>query len=142
YLPDFRVQDDAASREVNLWHLVTHTPGWEGQISAQDHGIETMSLFAARMKDWPQVSAPGTVWSYNNAGFNLAGRVIEVLTGKVIHDAFRDLIFTPLGMKRASSRTGEAMSYRFALPHRQDQQGQTVATHNFELPADITAGGI
>src|SRR5262249_31669420 len=29
YLPDFRVADEAASRDVTIWHLVTHTSGWE-----------------------------------------------------------------------------------------------------------------
>src|SRR5262249_16615762 len=80
---------------------------------------------------------------YNNAGFNLAGRVIEVVTGKNIHDAFRELIYTPLGLKRATTQTGEAMSYRFAMPHRQrPQTGQTELTHNFSLPAATPAGSI
>src|SRR5262245_57677462 len=30
YLPDFRVRDEAASRDVTVWHLVTHLGGWEG----------------------------------------------------------------------------------------------------------------
>ena len=33
YLPDFRVQDEAVSREVTIWHLLTHSSGWEGQVS-------------------------------------------------------------------------------------------------------------
>ena len=69
--------------------------------------------------------------------------MIEVVTGKVIHDGLKDLIFTPLGLKRATSRTGEAMSYRFAQAHRQrPQSSETQVIHDFELPADITAGGI
>ena len=32
YLPEFRVQDEKTSREVSFWHLLTHTPGWEGQL--------------------------------------------------------------------------------------------------------------
>ena len=31
YLPDFRVQDEAASRDVTVWHLLTHLGGWEGR---------------------------------------------------------------------------------------------------------------
>jgi CubicO group peptidase (beta-lactamase class C family) len=143
YLPDFRVQDDTTSHQVSLWHLVTHTPGWEGQIPAQDRGLDSLNFFVQGMKDNPQISRPGTVWSYNNAGFNVAGRVIEVVTGKSIHDALRDLIYSALGMKRATTLTGDAMTYRFAMPHRQrPQTGQTDVIHNFSLPADVTAGGI
>jgi CubicO group peptidase (beta-lactamase class C family) len=32
YLPEFTLADDEAAREVRLWHLLTHTPGWEGQL--------------------------------------------------------------------------------------------------------------
>jgi CubicO group peptidase (beta-lactamase class C family) len=143
YIPEFRVQDETASREVSIWNLLTHTPGWEGQVSAQDRGVDTMNFYALRMRDMPQLSAPGTVWSYNNAGFNLAGRVLEVVTGKGVHDALKDLVYTPLGLRRATSRTGEAMSYRFAKGHRQRPQStETLVLHNFELPADTTAGGI
>jgi CubicO group peptidase (beta-lactamase class C family) len=45
YLPGFRVQDERASREVAIWHLLTHTPGWEGQLNSPDRGTET---FASR----------------------------------------------------------------------------------------------
>ena len=38
YLTDFRVQDDAASRDVTVLHLLTHTPGWEGQLTGEDRG--------------------------------------------------------------------------------------------------------
>ncbi len=91
YLPEFRVQDDTASRTVSIWNLLTHTPGWEGQISAQDRGVDTLNFYALSMHDKPQISDPGSVWSYNNAGFNLAGRVIEVVSGKGIHDALKGI---------------------------------------------------
>ena len=46
YLPEFKVQDETASREVAIWHLLTHTPGWEGQLTTQDRGTETLAFFA------------------------------------------------------------------------------------------------
>jgi CubicO group peptidase (beta-lactamase class C family) len=141
YLPDFRVADEKVSKEVQIWHLLTHTPGWEGQLNTDDRGLESLNVFTAAMKDKPQLAAPGAVWSYNNAGFGVAGRVIEVVTGKTIHDALRELVFAPAGMARAFSRTGEAMTYRFAAPHRQ-QQDKTVVIRPFELPANTTAGGV
>src|SRR5689334_10324210 len=45
YLPDFRVRDSAASREVTVWHLVTHLGGWEGQVAGPDRGTETLKDF-------------------------------------------------------------------------------------------------
>src|SRR5689334_17038699 len=45
YLPDFRVRDSVASREVTVWHLVTHLGGWEGQVAGPDRGTETLKDF-------------------------------------------------------------------------------------------------
>src|SRR5687767_11554341 len=42
YLSDFRVRDDAASRDATVWHLLTHLGGWEGQVSAPERGTETL----------------------------------------------------------------------------------------------------
>jgi CubicO group peptidase (beta-lactamase class C family) len=81
------------------------------------------------------------VWSYNNAGFSLAGRLIEVVTGKTIHDALRELVFDPIGLPQAFTRTGTAMTYRFAVGHRQSKSGQTEVIRPFELPLSVTAGG-
>jgi CubicO group peptidase (beta-lactamase class C family) len=141
YLPDFRVKDESASRTVTVAHLLSHTPGWEGQLSADDHGIDTHAAFTSGLNDLPQLAAPGEVWSYNNAGFGVAGRILEVVTGKTIHAALRDLVFTPLDLSQAFTQTGTAMTYRFAVAHRQQKSGQTEVIRPFELPVNVTAGG-
>src|SRR5438045_7358286 len=76
YLPDFRVADQAASRDVTVWHLVTHTSGWEGQLSAADKGDETLARFVASLSTDMQLAPPGAAWSYNKSGFAVAGRII------------------------------------------------------------------
>src|SRR5437016_8502300 len=138
-LPDFRVQDDAASRDVAIWHLLTHTPGWEGQLSTEDRGIDALAHFATTvMRDLPQLAPPGAVWSYNNAGFALAGRVIEVVTGQNIHDALRALVFPPLGLTRSFTRLPDAMTYRNSLGHR-EQGGRTQVLRPFQTTSSTTA---
>ncbi len=142
YLPEFRVRDEAASRDVSLWHLVTHTPGWEGQLSTRDLGAEALADFAANtMPTLPQLSAPGTVWSYNNAGFTLAGRVIEVVSGENIHDALRTLVFEPLGLARTSTRITDAMTRRLSLGHR-ERNGRTEVVRPYQTTSSATAGGV
>ena len=119
YLPDFAVQDDAATRDVTIWHLLTHTPGWEGQLTSEDRGTQTLAYFVETMKDLPQLAAPGEVWSYNNAGFSVAGRVIEVVTGQSIHEALRTLVFEPIGLTRAFTRLEDrGQRIRFSVAHR------------------------
>lgn len=141
YLPDFAVLDEAATRDLRVWHLLTHTPGWEGQISAEDRGGQTLANFATTMRDLPQLAPPGSVWSYNNAGFTLAGRLIEVVTGQSIHDAIRTLVFEPIGLTRAFTQLEAVVTHRFSVAHR--SQGDRIeVTRPFARTSGVTAGGV
>lgn len=140
FLPGFRVADAGATRDVRIWHLLTHTPGWEGQLGTPDRGPATLEHFLETLRDLPQLARPGEVWSYNNAGWGVAGRVVEVVTEAPIGEALDALVFRPLGLPRATSSTGVAMSYRFAQPHRQEGGGARVV-RPFALPANVAAGG-
>jgi len=141
YLPDFHVADEAASREVTIRHLLTHTSGWEGQLSATDKGDETLARFVASLATDTQLAPPGMAWSYNNAGFAVAGRVIEVVTGKSFSDAVDDLVFRPLGLKLAFTRLNELVVHRFAAGHAVSPDGAVGMLRSFTLGSTLPAGG-
>ncbi|HEX7939672.1 MAG TPA: serine hydrolase domain-containing protein [Gemmatimonadaceae bacterium] len=142
YLPDFRVRDSAVSRDVTVWHLLTHLGGWEGQVSGPDRGSETLTNFVATsLPDLMQVAPPGKAWSYNNAGFSIAGRVIEVVTGTSINRAIRDLVFTPLGLEHAGTTAGDFIVNRFAAGHFV-RDGKAVLQRPFAPSTSVTAGGV
>lgn len=141
YLPDFKLQDESAARDVAIWHLVTHTPGWEGQLTPADKGVDTLAAFVETMKDLPQLAPPGAVWSYNNAGFSVAGRVIEVVTGQNIHDALRSLVFQPIGLARAFTRLEDVAAFPFSVAH-QTRTGQPAVIRPLMRSSSITAGGV
>jgi CubicO group peptidase (beta-lactamase class C family) len=142
YLPDFRVQDETASREVTIWNLLTHTPGWEGQIAPADRGEETLKTFVAGMGDLMQVAPPGAAWSYNNAGFSVAGRVIEAVTGLSINRAIRELVFAPLGLTHAGTTAAEFITHPFALGHLNRGDDPSQVQRPFVPSASVTAGGV
>jgi CubicO group peptidase (beta-lactamase class C family) len=142
YLPDFRVADEAASRDVTVWHLVTHTSGWEGQLSATDKGDETLARFVAGLATNMQLAPPGAAWSYNNAGFAVAGRVIEVVTGKTFSDAIDDVVFRPLGLKLAFTRVGDVVSHWPAIGHIVSPDGTPGMERTFTLGSTLPAGGV
>ena len=141
YLPDFKVADEAATRDVKIWHLLTHTPGWEGQLSSEDRGVQTLAYFVETMKDLPKLAAPGEVWSYNNAGFVVAGRVIEVVTGQTIHQAFKSLVFDPIGLTRAFTRVEDLATYRFSVAHR-GAPGNVTVSRPLARSTSVAAGGV
>lgn len=143
YLPEFRVQDETASQTATVWHLLTHTGGWEGQISGPERGDDTLRNFVATMMPANmQVAPPAAAWSYNNAGFSTAGRVIEAVTGVSINRAMRDLVFTPLGLEHAGTTAGDFIVNRFAAGHSRRENAPPVLQRPFSPSVSVTAGGI
>ncbi|MEH2474726.1 CubicO group peptidase (beta-lactamase class C family) [Nitrobacteraceae bacterium AZCC 2161] len=60
-------------------------------------GYETSWMRSIKPKRHSQ--PPGTTWCYSNWDFNALGTIFTRLTGRGIHEAFRDAIARPLGME-------------------------------------------
>jgi CubicO group peptidase (beta-lactamase class C family) len=150
YLPDFKVRDAAVSRDVTVWNLLTHTSGWEGQVSGPERGEDTLRNFVTSIGDLMQLApldptrakSPAAVWSYNNAGFSVSGRVIEAVTGTSINRAMRDLVFTPLGLAHAGTTAGDFIVNRFAAGHANRGDAAPALQRPFSPSVSVTAGGI
>ena len=117
YLPDFRVADPAASATVTVRDLFTHTAGWFGEyLPPTGHGDEAIARGVAAMATLEQV-APAGVFSYNNVSLALAGRVIEVVSGRPYRAAVRALLFAPLGMAHSAFDPADVLYERLAAGH-------------------------
>lgn len=143
YLPEFAVADEAASAQTTLWHLLTHMSGWVGDFFEDTGaGDDAMALYVRKMADLEQLAPIGTVWSYNNAGFYVAGRVIELVTGQRYEDVMQELVFGPLGLTRCFYDPGDLITYRFAVGHS-GGRGEAKVVRPWPLPrAAYPAGGI
>lgn len=141
YVPELVLSDSLVARDVTVWHLLTHLGGWEGQISGPDRGSETLAAFVSSMPDVMQIAPPGAAWSYNNAGFSIAGRVIERVTNMSINNAIRSLVFQPLGLEHAGTTAGEFIVNRFASGHLTRNSVATLQ-RPFVPSTSVTAGGI
>jgi CubicO group peptidase (beta-lactamase class C family) len=129
YLPELKLADETAAAGATMRHLLTHTGGWLGDyfddLGAGDDALERI---VTRFESLPQVTPLGTIWSYNNAGFYLAGRVIEVVTGKRYEDVVRELVLDPLDLRSSFFFADDVMTRRFAVGHhRSDDGAPTVA---------------
>ena len=136
------MQDEAVSRDVTIWHLLTHSSGWEGQVSGPDRGEETLKNFVSTIGGLMQLAPPGAAWSYNNAGFSVAGRVIETVTGTSINAAIRDLVFKPLGLAHAGTTAGDFIANRFAVGHFNRAENPPTLQRPFAPATSVTAGGV
>lgn len=118
YLPEFRLSDADASARVTLRHCLTHMGGWYGDdFGVFEPGDDALANYVTGMALLPQETPLGTVWAYNNAGFSLAGRAMEVVTGKPFETIIQELILTPLGMTHTFFTPEDVMTHRFAVGH-------------------------
>ena len=84
---------------MTLRHLFSRTAGWLGDYFDDfGNGDDALARMVAKMADLPQITPLGQYWSYNNAAFYLAGRVLEVVAGKPFETLAKELVLDPLGM--------------------------------------------
>lgn len=116
-LPDFRVADAALAARVTVRDLFTHTAGWAGEsLPVSPVGPDAIATAVAALGTLETVSPPG-VYSYNNVSLTVAGRVIEVCSGRPYAEAMRELLFAPLGMERTAFRAEALLYERLAAGH-------------------------
>lgn len=117
-LPDFDLADSAAAKAMTVRQLLTHTAGFEGDIFT-DTGSndDCVERYVETLKTDPQLFPPGEMFSYNNAGYCVLGRIVEVLRGKPFDQALREHLFAPLGLTHAATDANSAILYRAAIGH-------------------------
>jgi CubicO group peptidase (beta-lactamase class C family) len=153
HLPAFRLATPGAAEQVTVRHLLTHTAGFVGDwflvhppgVSDGGDGPGRIADALARV---PQLFPPGGGWSYNNAGFGLAGRLIEVVTGRPYAASLRDLVLGPLGLSGTFVSADEAITHRTAMPHTTTKRPPRVLRGEGWQPgwqlthADVPMGGL
>ncbi len=146
YLPDLRLADERVAATVTLRHLLTHRAGWVGdEFEETDfgQGDDALARAIATFGNRPQILPLGSLWSYNNSGFWLAGRVIEIVTGKSLESAITGIIFQPLGMTNSFFFEADAITRRCAVGHVVGETGELVVARPWSTPrASHAAGGM
>jgi len=118
FLPDLSLADPTVTERATLRHVFTHTGGWVGDyFDDAGPGDDALKVVVSRMGALAQETPLGQIWSYNNSGFFLAGRVIEILTGKSYETAVRELVLDPLRMQHSFFFARDAITYRVAAGH-------------------------
>ena len=97
---------DPRKAKVTLSHLLSNQSGFAcNEHDRNSPGKET-NLFET--DDWvkaffdvPMAADPGTAGSYCSGGFYAAGRMVERAAGKSLPEFADEVLFTPLGIRRA-----------------------------------------
>ncbi|HFC12225.1 MAG TPA: class A beta-lactamase-related serine hydrolase [Anaerolineae bacterium] len=143
YLPNFKVADATASAQATTRHLLTHTGGWFGDhFHDSGSGEDALANYMADMAELEQLVPLGTVWSYSNAGFYLAGYLIEVVTGKSYQTALTELVLEPLGLQQCYFEAEKLITHRFVVGHNV-VDGEPQVARPWALPRAVQpVGGI
>ena len=127
YLPEFRDlqvtaegQRVRAMRPITLRDVLTHTSGL-GELTERDPHL-TLADTSVQLSRQPLRFQPGSRWSYSTAGFDILGRIIEVVSGIPFDRFLQRRVFDPLGMKdtsfwiRSKAKDRWARSYQWVAP--------------------------
>ncbi|GAA1568126.1 hypothetical protein GCM10009678_58700 [Actinomadura kijaniata] len=117
-LPEFAVADPAATEQITIRRMLSHTSGLTCDFTADTgRGDDCLARYADAARGVALDCAPGTGTSYSSVGYNILGRVIEVVTGLTWDQALRDLLLTPLGATHTMTLPEQALAFRTAMGH-------------------------
>lgn len=132
---------------ITIRHLLHNTSGSWGSATGGDVIDQYPSYTTKQFFDWvvntrPNPKTPGTVYDYSNVGFNIAGRVIEKLSGKPYVAFVREnllgstgAVLTDLAGKTEAERKPNEVKY-----YGQGNDAQYV--YNIAFPRRDADGGL
>jgi CubicO group peptidase (beta-lactamase class C family) len=121
WLPEFATADGAAAAAITPRQLLAHTSGLDGDFfPADDAAGPSAESYLRKMHALPQLHAAGEFMTYCNAGYIVAGRLIEALRRTSWPNAVMDYVCRPLGMTHAFADPRESLRYRSAIGHLPD----------------------
>jgi CubicO group peptidase (beta-lactamase class C family) len=88
------------SRPINIEDLMAHTSGLPSDLDLPGGALPaTLAELAALGAKTQLLFDPGTHWNYSNIGYDLLGRIIEVVAKQPFDVFLEQRIFQPLGMR-------------------------------------------
>lgn len=123
YLPEFANLKTPSGRPANLTitQILTHTSGLGEASGPAAREARTLAdlvpiWLAAKMQ-----FEPGAQWKYCQSGINLAGRIVEVVSGQSFDAFLQQRVFDPLGMANTTFYTTEAQRARLATAYAKNK---------------------
>ncbi|HTJ37621.1 MAG TPA: serine hydrolase domain-containing protein [Dactylosporangium sp.] len=129
YVPELALPDERAAAAITVAQLLNHTAGLDWNVIADNgDGDDALARFVAGLAGVNLVAEPGARASYSQAGYNLAGRVIEKVTGLTFERAVADLLLDPIGLRTTFFSPDDVMTRRFTVGHNLAEDGTASVT--------------
>ena len=124
YIPELKLADEGATATITVLHLLNHTSGlgWDLLVDTGE-GDDALAQFVAKLANLELIAPPGARASYSQAGYSLAGRILEKVTGTTYERAVASLVLEPLALSHTFFAPGDVMTRRFAVGHNLGDDG-------------------
>ncbi len=130
YLPEFSLGGSSAPLvgDITIRHLLANTSGLPGvDLDEPGDGDDALERYLRQCQGLELLHRPGERFAYCNAGFVLAGLIVERLRGQVWDDVLLDRLLRPLGLVETGSRRDQLGDSLLASQHqRSPEQAVTV----------------
>jgi len=142
YVPYFKREPTFDPKTVLVKHLLMHTSGVPDEYVFKC-GIDSRKWTTMHAND-PLWAPPGRLFNYSNAGYLLAGLVLDEVTGTPFTDLVRDRILVPAGMTTATFDINEAFAGDHTSGHHRDADGSIVIRDfiSYDCPTMRAWGGM
>ncbi|WP_167970524.1 serine hydrolase domain-containing protein [Lentzea indica] len=135
-LPEFRIADEEAARIITPRQLLCHTAGFDGDLRFETgSGDDMLAKYVGLLSEAGQISPPGELYSYCNAGYVVLGRIVEVVRGK----PFRAVLHERFGLRSFAASQAEYALHEMADGHL-DEDGELRPTTD-HLPESWAPSG-
>lgn len=142
-LPELSLATPGATGQITVRQLLSHCSGIDGDVFDDGgRGADCIARYVASCARLTLIHPVGATMSYCNAGFVIAGRIVERLTGGTFDAALRRILIRPLGLTHTVTLPEEAIRFRAAYGHI-DVDGDQQLAPMWALPGGAApAGGI
>ena len=124
------------ARAITIRDLLTHTSGLANTNSPRAES--TLAELTMAYSKTPLQFEPGSRWSYSNAGINVLGRIVEVVSGTPFAEFLQTHVLNPCGMKDTTFWPTPAQAKRIATSYRPGRDGQLERTEVYFLKGGLS----
>ena len=155
------METEPVRRPIVIRDLMTHTSGLtytfipspvaasyaaaglEGSAESVPH--DDLAHYVRELAKQPLLAHPGTAWNYS-LGLEVAGRVVEVVSGQTFREFLKERIFDPLDMVDTDFHVPDDRLHRFAVNYVPTPEGGIAVmddpeTSAYRKPPKVEMGG-